>query len=30
MKKFFAVLAVLSLLAAGLWGILNWKAYYDA
>ena len=30
MKKMIAVLAILSLLAAGLWGILNWKAYYDA
>ncbi len=30
MKKLIAALAFLSLLAAGLWGILNWKAYYDA
>ena len=30
MKKFFATLVILSLLAAGLWGILDWKAYYDA
>lgn len=30
MKKMIAVLAILSLLAAGLWGIFNWKAYYDA
>ena len=30
MKNLFAALAVLSLLAAGLWGILSWKAYYDA
>ena len=30
MKKLIASLAFLSLLAAGLWGILNWKAYYDA
>ena len=30
MKKLIAALAFFSLLAAGLWGILNWKAYYDA
>ena len=30
MKKLIAALACLSLLAAGLWGILIWKAYYDA
>ncbi len=30
MKKLIAALVFLSLLAAGLWGILNWKAYYDA
>ena len=30
MKKVIAALVFLSLLAAGLWGILNWKAYYDA
>lgn len=26
MKKLIAALVFLSLLAAGLWGILNWKA----
>lgn len=30
MKKFLSVLVILSLLAAGLWGILSWKAYHDA
>ena len=30
MKKLSAAMVLLSLLAAGLWGILNWKAYYDA
>lgn len=30
MKKLISTLVILSLLAAGLWGILNWKAYYDA
>lgn len=30
MKKLIAALVFLSLLATGLWGILNWKAYYDA
>lgn len=30
MKKFFTVVTILSLLAVGLWSILNWKAYHDA
>lgn len=30
MKKFFAVVTIMSLLAVGLWSILNWKAYHDA
>ena len=30
MKKLMTTLLILTLLAAGLWGILNWKAYHDA
>lgn len=30
MKKFIAVLMIVSLAAVGLWSILNWKAYHDA
>ena len=30
MKKLMTMLLILTLLAAGLWGILNWKAYRDA
>ena len=30
MKKLLTMLLILTLLAAGLWGILNWKAYHDA
>ena len=30
MKKLITAVTILSLLAAGLWGILSWKAYYDA
>ena len=29
MKKFFAVVTTLSVLALDLWSILNWKAYPD-
>ena len=30
MKKLMTTLLILTRLAAGLWGILNWKAYHDA
>ena len=30
MKKLMTTLLILTLLAAGLWGILNWKASHDA
>ena len=30
MKKFFAVVTILSLLAVALWSSLNWNAYHDA
>lgn len=30
MKKLLTVLAIVSLLAVGLWSILNWKAYHNA